>query len=271
LQQRSAELKKILKISKDITSLEIKDTTSLGLIDFAAGKGSPEALLIKGRLYENGLGIKEDLLKAASNYLKAFRLGSFKAAESLLKISQKEGFFKILESEVKSNPEAMYVWSGLIALGLDYSLTENQAFELLTKAENKNHINSIIEIGLAYYTGSLVEKDSLKAIEYFEKAASLNSSEAKIRLAYISLLDKGHGGKKDDLMTLKKYSKEGSVLAEAALAYCYENGIGVKMSKARAAGLYRQAAQRGNEAAYNSLRNMYDFIRPEDEEFQIYL
>ena len=70
---------------------------------------------------------------------------------------------------------------------------------------------------------------------------------------------------------LKTYSNKGSVLAEAALAYCYEKGIGVNQNKARAARLYRQAAQRGNEAAYNSLRNMYDEIRPDEEEFQIYM
>ncbi len=70
---------------------------------------------------------------------------------------------------------------------------------------------------------------------------------------------------------LQEFSNKGSVLAEAALANCYEEGIFVKIDKAKAARLYRQAARRGNEAAYNSLRKMYDSLRPPDEEFQIYL
>lgn len=266
------ELKKILKVNKDIELTSKEDTSAIGVINYASNSGSPEALLIKGRLLEYGLGLKTDMIAAASNYLKAFRLGSFKAAESLLKISQRNNFYAALEKKVKSdNADAMYVWAGLIALGLDYSLTEQQAFDLLKKAEKQNHINSIIELGLAYYSGSIVEKDSLKALSYFESAAKLGSSEAKVRLAYVKIQDIEASDKTDYLSTLNFNSKQGSVLAQAALAYCYEKGIAVEMNKGKAANLYRQAAQRGNEAAFNSLRNMYDEIRPSDEEFVIYL
>ena len=272
LETKSIELKKMLRISESADTLVTEDTTAMGLINFAANSGSPEALVIKARLEENGLTIKQNYINAASNYLKAFRLGSFKAAEFLLKISQENGFYQNLEDEVKKdNPEAMFVWAGLIALGLDYSLTEEQAFELLKKAEEQDHINSIIELGLAYYSGSLVAKDSVQAIEYFEKAANLKSSEAIIRLAFIRIKDNENSNRSDDLLILTNFSNKGSVLAEAALAYCYEKGIAVEINKAKAANLYRQAAQRGNEAAYNSLRNMYDEIRPDSEEFQIYL
>ena len=272
LGSKSDELKDALKINDTDEFANLEDTTAVSIIDFAVSKGSPEALLIKARLYEHGIGVKQNYVLASSNYLKAFRLGSYKAAESLLKISQKVSFYDVLEKQVKAkNPNAMYVWAGLIALGLDYSLTENQAFELLKRAEKQKHINSIIELGLAYYSGSLVKKDSLKALEYFETAADLGSSEAKVRLAFINIQSTNGTLKVDDLEILQTYSKNGSVLAEAALAYCYENGIAVKMNKAKASRLYRQAAQRGNEAAYNSLRNMYDKLRPDEDEFKIYL
>ncbi len=272
LSSKGNELKEALKINDTEEFMKLKDTTALNIIDFAVSKGSPEALLIKARLYEHGIGVKKNYVLASSNYLKAFRLGSYKAAESLLKISQKIMFYDELEKQIKANnPNAMYVWAGLIALGLDYSLTEKQAFELLKKAEKQNHINSIIELGLAYYSGSLVQKDSLKALEYFETAANLGSSEAKVRLAFINIQSSNNSTQVDELEVLQTYSKNGSVLAEAALAYCYENGIAVKMNKAKASRLYRQAAQRGNEAAYNSLRNMYDKLRPDEEEFKIYL
>jgi len=265
------ELKKELKITSINDSLDLKDSTSMGLINFAAESGSPEALLLKARFFENGIGIEQNLISASTYYLKAFRFGSYKAAESLLNISQKDNFYSNLEKAVKNNnADAMYVWSGLIALGLDYSLTENQALELLLRAEKQNHINSIIEIGLAYYSGSLVKKDSLKAIEYFESATNLKSSEAIIRLAFINVQSKNSLNPSKNIGVLSKYSAKGSVLAEAALAYCYENGIVVNQNKGKAASLYRQAAQRGNEAAYNSLRRMYDLLRPQEEEFQIY-
>ena len=272
LSSKHNDLKKMLKVTSIKDSSVNQDTTAFGIINYASTAGSPEALLIKARLEENGIGTKQNFILSAANYLKAFRLGSYKAAEALLKISQKKNFYGLLESEVKkNNTEAMFVWAGLIALGLDYSLTEEQAFELLNKARKQNHKNSIIELGLAYYSGSLVKKDSLKAISYLNEAVKLGSSEAEIRLAFISIQSAKKNNYKDEISILNKYSKKGSVLAEAALAYCYENGIAVKQNKGKAANLYRQAAQRGNEAAYNSLRNMYDILRPKDEEFKIYL
>ena len=189
-----------------------------------------------------------------------------------MKISRAQSFYTNLEIEIKKdNPNAMYVWAGLIALGMDCSLTEEQAFDLLKKAEKQNHANSIIELGLAYYSGSLVPKDSLEAIEYLEKAVELGSNEAKIRLAFINIKSNNSINSEQSLSVLQEFSNKGSVLAEAALAYCYENGIAVIQNKGKASRLYRQAAQRGNEAAFNSLRRMYDSIRPIDEEFQIYL
>lgn len=270
LLSKSADLKRMLKIESNASNKEIIDTTAFGLINFAAKSGSPEAILIKARLIEKGLGVEKNLVLAASNYLKAFRLGSFKAAESLLKISLTENFYTKLESEIKNNnPEAMFVWAGLIALGMDYSLSEKQAFELLEKASKKEHINSIIEIGLAYLSGTLVKKDSISAINNFKLAYELGSSEAKVRLAFLDVRNKSSKTRKESFNTLNEFAGKGSVLAQAALAFLYENGVYVHQNKGKAANLYRQASQRGNEAAYNSLRNMYDKIRPKDEMFQI--
>lgn len=272
LSSKHNELKKMLKVSISEDSLTQKDTTAIGIINYASISGSPEALLIKAKLEESGIGIEQNYITAAANYLKAFRLGSFKAAESLLKISQRKNFYSSLEKEVKrNNADAMFVWAGLIALGLDYSITEEQAFELLEKARKQKHTNAIIELGLAYYSGSIVKKDSLKALDYFSEAANLGSNEAIVRLAFIKIKNGNKAENASNISILDKYSKKGSVLAEAALAHCYEYGIAVKQNKGKAASLYRQAAQRGNEAAYNSLRNMYDLLRPDEEEFKIYL
>jgi len=62
---------------------------------------------------------------------------------------------------------------------------------------------------------------------------------------------------------------EGSILAEVALALCYETGRGVRQQKGEAARLYRNAAQRGSQSAYDALRRMHDEIRPPGKEFEI--
>jgi hypothetical protein len=269
LEKNNKELKEMLGVKKFADSLTSADTTGIGLIQYAVSKGSPEALLISGRAYEGGVIVKANNIVAASKYIHAYRLGSRKAAMYLMQLIQSEGFFKKLKIEVdKENSDAMYVWAGLIALGLDYQLSNEQALALLEKGVKKNHIYSIIETGLCYYSGTLVEEDKDRAIKYWKIAENLGSLEAKVRLAFAKI----QLGSTDIkyIRILEKASDEGSVSAQAALAYCYEKGLSTKQNKAEAANLYRKAAHRGSQAAFNSLRSMYDQLRPSDGEFQIY-
>jgi TPR repeat protein len=64
-------------------------------------------------------------------------------------------------------------------------------------------------------------------------------------------------------------SGKGSVLAQSALAYAYENGIGLERDKAKAVKYYRESAQRGNRFAYDRLKALYDSIRPDGAEFDV--
>ncbi len=82
--------------------------------------------------------LKQNKIVAASKYIHAYRLGSRKAAMYLMQLIQSEGFFKTLKNEVdKENPDATYVWAGLVALGLDYQLSNEQALALLEKGIKK--------------------------------------------------------------------------------------------------------------------------------------
>ncbi len=270
LEKNNTELKQLLGISKFPDSVSTSDTTGIGLIKYAVGKGSPEALLIAGRAFQEGIIVEEDLVKASARYIHAYRLGSRKAAEYLMNLVQSPDYFTMLKKHVDNeDPDAMYVWAGLIALGLDYQLTDEQALDLLEKGVEQNHIYSIIETGLCYYSGTLVDKDKDKAIEYWEKAVGLGSVEAKVRIAFANI-QSDFGDNKENFDVLREASEEGSVSAQAALAYCYEKGLGVMQNKAEASNLYRKAAHRGSQAAFNSLKKMYDEVRPEEDEFDIY-
>lgn len=269
LEKNNTELKDMLGVQKFADSLSSSDTTGIGLIRYAVSKGSPEALLIFGRAFQEGIIVDKNIIKAAMNYIHAFRLGSRKAVEYMMKLVQSNGFFDLLKEEVDNeNPDAMYVWAGLTALGLDYQLTNEQALELLEKGVEQKHIYSMIETGLCYYSGTLVEQDKDKAIEYWKAAEVLGSNEAEVRIAFANI-QLGNENK-ENIQILENASEEGSVSAQAALAYCYEKGLGVKQNKAEAANLYRRAAHRGSQAAFNSLRGMYDELRPRGDEYDIY-
>ena len=272
LRKDKDELNDALGISEIQDKSELKDTSALGLVEFAVRNGSPEALLIEGSAYEKGINVQKDLIEAAYRYLRSYRLGSQRAAMRLFQLTKAPDFFSQLKKKVDSgSPEAMYTWAGMIALGFDFQLTEEQAYELLEKAASMNHVQSIIEIGLNYYNGSLVKENKKKALEYWKRAADLGSREAKVRIAFADLSDSSSTNDfTSQVAILKDAASNGSVLAQTALAYCFENGIGVKQNKATAAELYRKASYRGNETAYNSLKRMYDEIRPGDDRYQIY-
>ncbi len=269
--QNYSELKSSLGINKITDSSQVMDTSGSSLVEFAAMKGSPEGLMILAKDYELGISRKKDLVKSVQSYIKAYRLGAMKAVEYILKHTRDEKFFDLLKKEADANnPDAMYVWAGLTALGFDYSLSSEQALDLLDRAGNLDHSYSLIEEGLCYYNGTLVEKDREKAYSYWERASKLGSAEAAIRLAFASLIQNPELNREENISFLTKTANEGAVLAQSALGYCYENGIGLKQNKSKASRFYRSAANRGSEVAYNSLKRMYDAIRPEDEQFVIF-
>lgn len=185
---------------------------------------------------------------------------------------QSEDFSKILkEKVVKGESSAMYVWAGITAIGYNNQISNSQALDFLNRAASNKHLPSLIELGLCYSSGSIVNKDFLKAIEYWNKAAEFGSREAEIRIAFANVADSiNQKNIKDNINALHSSADEGSVLAQTFLGYCYEKGLGVTENRGIAARYYRHAAQRGNQTAANSLKRLYDEIRPLDEEFQIY-
>ncbi len=271
LRKNTKDLKRILGLDED-ENIGLSDTTGFGILKFASDNGSPEALFMNGKARENGILFEKNIVLAASSYLRGYRLGSFKAGENLFRLMQDESFSNLLKEQIKSgDPEAKYVWAGIAALGYNNQITDNQALDFLKSAVEQKHIPSMIELGLLYSSGNLVEKDRERAIEYWKMAQELGSLEAEVRIAFLEVAeDSGRSNIQNQIQILRKAASEGSVLAEALLGLCYEKGLGVKENKAVSVRLYRRASQRGNQAAMNSLKRLYDEIRPTEEEFVIY-
>lgn len=261
----------VMKLLGIFNSAFLEDTSNAGLLDFACKQGSPEALLIKGKIEERKNN-PVNIINAAQFFIKSFRLGSIQALEQLMSLMKRDNFFRIIKRQIElKNPNAMYIWASLIALGIDFQLTPVQAFQLLQNAANLNHINSLIEIGLCFYNGNLVEQNYQKAILAWDEAVKLGSMEAKVRKAFLQIQSNDNSEiQKQNAAILIEASNNGSVLAQAYLGFCYEKGVGVRQQKSEAERLYRLAAKRGNQAAYNSLKRMYDELRPEAEEFKLY-
>jgi TPR repeat protein len=126
-------------------------------------------------------------------------------------------------------------------------------------------------LGFDYYTGKYVKMDKQKGLALWELAKNFGSIEAGVRIATSQVYDpqESTSVNQNAISYLEKAESKGSLLAQFTLGYCYESGIGMRKSIPNAVRFYRQAAQRGNQFAYEQLKRLYDQIRPASEKFRI--
>lgn len=265
------QTKNIIDSSTFYYSESLFNFKTIQAIEDAGKAGSPEALTMLGRMYEQGVGLKADSVAAGFYYLQAMRFDSPHAPKLLWDIIQKPGYFSRLKEQIDAgDPLAEVVWAGLVEFGFDHQLTEVQAFTLLENGAKKNFPAAITQLSICYYSGRWVKQDKLIAINLLQRAERLGNRDAQIRLYAIELKDNQDADKMDEYFNLlQQAAGDGSVLAETIIGYAYENGRGVRQNKPEAIKYYRKATNRGSQIAYNALVRLYDEIRPKDLEFQI--
>jgi TPR repeat protein len=256
------------KVEKTATT-EI-DSVSRSAVKFAAASANPEALCMLGRCYEKGLGVKRDVILAGEYYFRALRVESSRAPALLWQLIRTEEFEKTLEARSQKNdPDALYVWAGITAIDFSKMLSGEQAIKLLERAALAGHIPSLVELGLCSITGRWVKQDKEKASELWTHASVEGDVEADIRIATANVVGELHTEPIDTALSiLRRTSRNGSLLSDLGLAYCYEKGIGVPQDKGEAYRTYHKAMRRGSEKAFQALRRMHDDLRPSDSEFQ---
>jgi TPR repeat protein len=261
-----------LSIKKDTSLLAINNLEQVNELRKLADAGSIEAQTILGRLYEKGIFVGKNDLLAAEFYIRATILDSPRSAFLLWNLIRKKNFYKILNDSVQfGDPSAQFIWYGLKKLGYDNRLTDADAINLLNKAVNQKHIPSMIELGFNYYTGKFIKMDKAKGIAIWELAKNFGSIEAGVRIATSQIYDSSESDPllKNAIEVMEDALSKGSLLAEFTLGYCYESGKGFKKSIPSAVRFYREAAQRGNQYAYEQLKRLYDSIRPASEQFRV--
>ncbi len=260
----SGQNNSIFKTKEQLTS----DTTEFNKLKERAVAGSPEGMTLLGYLYLKGIGTPKQTIHGASLLLQAIRLESLRAARILVDMVQSTDFSKMLIKEVNSgNREARYVIAGMNHLGLDNQLTKETELRYLRENASNNHIPSLLELGSRYYSGEEVVADYEKAFDFWAKAADAGSLEAMLKLSFVQLLSGRLDGISTYVPLIEEAEQSGSITAQIALGYCYEMGYGVQQNKAEAAQLYRKAAMRGSQNAFNALKKLYDVGRPVDPTF----
>ena len=109
-------------------------------------------------------------------------------------------------------------------------------------------------LGLIYYIGEGVPKDTAEAAKWYRKAAEQGNAPAQFSLGF--MYDNGDAGPKNSAEAVKWYRKaaeQGHFGAQGFLANCYRIGEGVPKDSAEAVKWFRKAAEQGDAHAQFNL------------------
>ena len=262
-------LSKILLADKPTTLKQLATKRNFEILTLLANKGSPEAQTILGKMYEQGIYHKKNLVDAGVYYYRALRNDSPSGTYILWQLSQQQTFQQLVQRESENgNVIAKFLWYGLTSIGFDRNITISDALNLLDQSANALYLPAMVESGLNYYSNRFGRYNSETGLSLWETAAQLGSEEAETRLIASRSLDSFGGyNKSEDFKKLKNAAKEGSLFAMVSVGLCYEQGLGTTQSIPDAVNYFKMAAQRGSRFAYEELKRIYDEIRPGDAQF----
>jgi TPR repeat protein len=205
-------------------------------------------------------------------------------------INSQEFYYFLLNNQISTN--SIFVLGYFNYYGILTCRSNEKAFELFTKASEKNHLLAQLFVGFCYFYGNGTKKNQELAFEYFEKVANKNIPSGQVGIGYSYERIKKDSKKafywyekasnngniiamynlglfyKNGIGVEENYNKSFEMFKQSAeggysggitmLGYCYKNGIGIKINKQKAFELYQNAANLGHVVAQNNLALMYE-------------
>lgn len=221
---------------------------------------------VLGFLYENGIGIKQDLLKAVeyyalssekNNYMARFNLGFF----YLKGIGIQKNYQKAIECfqlAYEHIPIALIFLGRIFTNGLGVAKDFPKAKYYYELAAEKNIPDAYNSLGKMYFFGQGVEKNYATAKFYFEQAAKYVHSDALCYLGHF--YEMGYGAKQDfpkAIMFYKSSARQKNSDAFVRLGQLYYYGRGVDRDIMKAIKYYKYAAKLDNANAFFLLGEEY--------------
>lgn len=216
------------------------------LAETAAAKGNGPSYTMLGQLYEQGLGVPQDLSKAADYYAKGaalgdvdsqFSIGVMLAAGQGIKKNKSQAvqFFELAAK--KNHPIALYNLALIHAEGRGRPQDLRKAAELLEKAANLDHAPAQYDLAGFYKEGRAIAPDDKKYLYWLKRAAENGFTTAE--LEYGIALFRGYGltpaNHKAGVAMIRRAAEKGNAVAQNRLAHAYAVGTGVPLDKVEAA------------------------------------
>lgn len=198
------------------------------LYSIAALLGNAHAQYKLGEMYESGIGVGVDLLKAQHWYIEA---GKRNYAPALCSLG------------------TMYAEGE----GVEYD--PGRAFQLLQAAADQGLADAQCCLGLMYLNGEGTEPDEAMAEEYYMRAAEQGHALAQVNLGHL-YYNQDNAEMAKECWELA--AKQGVALALCNLGAMYMTGQGVPQSYSKAYEYYSQAAHKGDFEAQYQMGLLYE-------------
>lgn len=154
----------------------------------SADKGNLFSLVYVARCYQQGIGVKKDLHKAAAYYEKASKKGSVDADRELALMllnnkqdSEAATYFK--KAADKGDIPSTFYYGKLLAEGKGISKDPTQGMIHMQKAADADFANAQLYLGRAYYDANGVRKSPETGYSWMLKAARNGNSNAMYQVA----------------------------------------------------------------------------------------
>ncbi|MGM9833436.1 MAG: toll/interleukin-1 receptor domain-containing protein [Candidatus Limisoma sp.] len=152
--------------------------------------------------------------------------------------------------------------SEMVKLGEDFYYGENgkqkdyvKAVELFRKAAEQGSAAAQLYLGCCYKDGAGVDKDNEEAVKWYRKAAEQGLSQAQNNLGTCYINGVGVAKNLNEaFFWFRKSAVQGYAVAQSNLGVCYERGYGVAKNQSEAILWYRKAAEQGYSYAKARLK-----------------
>ncbi len=205
--------------------------TALRLAKAAAERNEPQALTLMGRIYERGLGVPVDALKAARLYRRGAELG---------------------------DTEAVFAFAVMLAAGRGIQKNVDGAAVLFERAARSGHPEANYNLGMLFIAGTGKPENPRRALMHIQYAAQKGIAAAQYDLA--ALYRKGHGIAADAYMAnhwLRAAAKSGMAVAQYEYAVSLLQGRGFNRDKPDILDYLIDAARQGVAGAQNRLAHIF--------------
>ena len=206
--------------------------SALEYIETAFKQGRPSGAYYMAYLYEEGIGVTQDVNQAMELYT------------SVLEMKELSRYDAYLVDAARTRIGILYVEGKGIPQDYDKALSN---FKMSAK---KGYAMAQYYMGQMYENGYGVDKDYETAYDWYVKAAKQDYAPALNQLGYLYYKGNGVDADLDQAIYYHKLAAmQGYAAAQINLGYLYENGIGVDKDLSTALKYYTMAAEQNNEGA----------------------